>query len=214
MSEQFVAGYIQQLPYSDRVALDVGANIGLYTLPMSDKFKKVYAFEPHPDNQKSLQDNIDRFNKTNIEIIPKCISDKSDTVQLNTNPSNIGGHTINSKVATHDEWGFTGTQKLDVPAVTLDEFCKDLDVAFMKVDIEGAEDFVFEGAKEFLKRPNINIMIEIHNEVNRPKLFEFFKQFNFNIGGLGLIIGDGQMRQSLVPINQFDADHHYLLQKA
>lgn len=213
MSEQFVSGYINQLKHSDRVALDIGANIGIYTLPMADKFKKVYAFEPHPDNQQALQANLDKFGKTNVEIVPKCVSDRSGTILLNTNPHNIGGHTINSRVATHQEWGFVESKQIEVPAVTLDEFCKDLDVEFMKVDIEGAEDFIFEGAKEVLSRPRLNIMIEVHNEVNRPKLFKLFQDAGFKIGSLGIIMGNGQMIQGLVNVNQFDADHHYLLQK-
>ena len=213
MSEQFVAGYIQQLQPSNRIALDIGANHGLYTLPMSDKFSKVYAFEPHSENQKILQANLDRYNKTNIEIVPKCISDRSGTVLLNTNPHNPGGHTINNRVATHQEWGFENSKQIEVPCITLDEFCKDLDVGFLKVDIEGAEDFVFEGAREFLKRPNINIMIEVHNEVNRPRLYNFFKEFGFTIATLGLIIQDGGMHQALVQCAEFSADHHYLLQK-
>lgn len=213
MSEQFVAQYIQQLQYSDRVALDIGANIGIYSLPMSDKFKKIYAFEPHPDNQGSLEDNIKRYNKTNIEIVPKCVSNETGTIILNTNPYNIGGHTLNKRVATHEEWGFAGSQAIEVPAITLDEFCKDLDVAFMKIDIEGAEDFVFTGANEVLSRNNLNIMIEVHNEVDRPKLFSLFKNHGFKIGGLGLSITSQGMTQTLVEVSQFDADHHYLLIK-
>lgn len=218
MSEQFVQQYIQQLQPSNRVALDIGANIGMYTLPISDKFKQVYAFEPHPDNQKTLRDNILKYNKTNIDIIPKCISNITGTIKLNTNPGNIGGHTINNKVATHKEWGFENTTQIEVPCVTLDEFCKDLDVGFMKVDIEGAEDFVFEGAKEVLSRENLNIMIEIHNEVDRPKLFDFFRSFGFKIGGLGLSISldeqlNTKMLQMLIEVKEFNADDHYLMMK-
>lgn len=213
MSEQFVLQYIQQLPTSNRVALDIGANYGIYTIPMAHKFSKVYAFEPHPDNQLILNNNIIGNRITNVDIVPKAISNSSGMIKLNTNPHNPGGHTLSKKVAAHKEWGFENSIEFDVPTVTLDEFCKDLDVEFIKMDIEGAEDFVFEGAKEFLKRKSINIMIEVHNEVDRPKLFNMFKEFGFDIGGLGLLITEGTIRQALTPVYEFIADNHYLIRK-
>jgi FkbM family methyltransferase len=213
MSEEFVTQYIHQLIPSKRIALDIGANIGRYTIPMAEKFEKVYAFEPHEENQKQLWFNLNRFKKTNVEVIGKAISNSTGSVILNTNPHNIGGHTLSEKVATHIEWGFQNSQTIEVPSITLDEFCADKDVEFMKIDIEGAEDFIFEGATETLKRKNLNIMIEVHNEVNLPKLFEVFKDNGFSIGGLGLSFGSDGTYQKLIEVNSFVADNHYLIRK-
>lgn len=213
MSEQFVLQYIQQLQPSDRIALDIGANHGIYTIPMASKFKKIYAFEPHPQNISILEGNLKKYNIQNVEIVPKAVSNRSGTMNMTTNPHNSGGHTLSEKVASHQEWGFVNTTTLEVPTITLDEFCKDLDVEFMKIDIEGAEDFMFEGATEFLKRNSINIMLEVHNEVDRLKLFNMFKSFEFDVGSLGLLITSEGIRQALTPVNEFIADNHYLIRK-
>lgn len=211
MSEQFVVSIINHVPQSDKIALDVGANHGIYTTMLAQKFKKVFAFEPQPDNIEILQKNIQQFN--NVEIVAKAISDKSGSVKLNINPHNMGGHSISKKVAAHPEWGFTQQITMDVPAITLDEFCADKDVGFIKFDIEGAEDFIFTGAQETLKRPDLNILIEVHNEVNLKNLYDMFKSHNFRIFGLGLSFGPGTSHYETVLVNDFVADNHYFLIK-
>lgn len=214
MTEQFVSGFINSLGFNDCIALDIGANHGMYTIPLADKFKKVYAFEPVPNNVSILKRNLSIRNITNVEVVEKVISNVPGTMEMTLNPHNMGGHTINKNVATHQEWGFVDAPKIEVPAITLDEFCKDLDVQFMKIDIEGAEDFIFEGATETLKRDNLNIMIEVHNEVDREKLFKLFKDNGFNFYGLGLYMTPGEKPQTTaVPVDHFIADNHYLLTK-
>lgn len=211
MSEQFVSSVINSLQPSNRVALDIGANMGIYTAQLAPKFKKVYAVEAHPENAKQLAQNLKNFN--NIEIVNKAINTTNDPVILNINPHNHGGHSINSRVASHKEWGFTDSIKIEVPGITLDEFTKDMDVGFAKFDIEGAEDFIFLGATEFLKRRNLNIVIEVHNEVDRPRLFKLFKDNGFAIWGLGLVIASAGTRFETVLVEEFSVDSHFLLSK-
>lgn len=211
MSEQFVSSVINHVPKCDRIALDIGANMGIYTAMMAPKFKKVYAVEAHPENAKQLTQNMSAF--SNVEIVNKAINKTNDPVLLNINPHNHGGHSINSRVATHAEWGFTEKLQVEVPGITLDEFTKDMDIAFAKFDIEGAEDFIFEGATEFLKRKNLNIVIEVHKEVDMSKLFDTFKSNGFMIWGLGLVISAAGTRYETVPVNEFTFDQHFLLSK-
>lgn len=212
MSEQFVQGYINQLPKSNRIALDVGANHGIYTKLLADKFAKVYAFEPVQDNILILTKNVKDC--PNVEIVPKAISHTTGTTRIHLNGNNPGGHTLSEKVKGHTEWGF-GTQAptIEVPTITLDEFCKDLDVEFIKFDVEGAEEFIFGGAHEVLSRKNINIMLEVHNEVDLDKLYKMFVGFGFRAITLGLSITDKGIRNEAVPANKFIADNHYLLVK-
>lgn len=212
MSEQFVTSVINSLPPTpDRVALDVGANMGIYTAMMAPKFKKVYAIEAHPGNAKQLAANLHGY--TNVEIVNKAVNATNDPVVLNVNAHNHGGHSINNKVATHPEWGFTESIQLEVPGITLDDLTKDMDVSFCKFDIEGAEDFIFKGATEFLKRKSLNIVIEVHKEVDMKKLFELFKDNGFSIWGLGLVIANGGTRYETVLVNEFSVDSHFLLNK-
>ena len=211
MSEIFVAACIQQHNESSGEALDVGANRGIYTEMLLQKFSKVYAFEPHPENVIYLHQKFKLHPK--LEIVPKAVSNVTGKTLLQINPHNYGGHTLSSKVAAHPEWGFTEKKEIEIETVTLDEFCEGKNIQFMKVDIEGAEDFIFEGATKTLSKPDLNIVIEVHKEVDLNKLFKFFKSFDFRIYGLGLVIGGGSNRYETVEVDCFDADHHYLLAK-
>lgn len=70
MNEGFVRNKIESLPVSDGIALDIGANHGMYTSLLAQKFKKVYAFEPHPDNFKIIQE---RVTDKNVEFVNKAV---------------------------------------------------------------------------------------------------------------------------------------------
>lgn len=215
MSEQFVMHCINNLTLSEKAAMDIGANIGKYTVPLSKKFKKVYAVEPHPDNIALLKQNTNGC--PNIEVFEGVISNKTGTTTLNVNKTNMGGHTLNENVSKHKEWGFYAPEVLsDIKSITLDEFCKDKDIELLKIDIEGAEDFIFEGATETLKKPNINILIEVHNEVDTEKLYKIFESNGFRAYCIGMVFNSGRessIRLEVVPSTKFIADEHYLLKK-
>lgn len=80
MNESFVEKTILQTNTPNGIALDIGANHGIYTKLLAKKFVHVYAFEPHPDNLKFLN-----FKKPNVTVIPKAIGLKNEIIQLFTN---------------------------------------------------------------------------------------------------------------------------------
>lgn len=208
--EFFVSTIINGLQPSKKVAIDVGANHGIYTELLAKKFDQVLAVEAHPDNVQILKE---RFKDTpNVKVIPMAINKTNDPVTLNVNVLNPGGHSINNKVATHPEWGFTETVKLEIPGITLDELTKDLDVEFIKMDIEGAEDFVFEGATELLKK-KLNIMIEVHKEVDLEKLYKTFTDNKFQVHALGIVLSSNETRYETCMMGGLEEDQHYYLIK-
>lgn len=211
MSEQFVSSVINAVGEKDRVALDIGANHGIYTAMMSPKFKKVYAVEPHPDNLAIIKKNLEEFK--NIEYVSKAVSSSTGTIDLNVNTLNQGGHSINEAVAKHSEWGFT-SKKITVDSISLDDLTKDLDVAFAKFDVEGAETFIFDkNATNFLKKEKLNIVVEVHKEVDMKKLYEIFKDNEFDIWGLGLVLNGSVHRLETIPVLKFHVDNHFLMSK-
>ena len=58
-NENWVKQFIHNLPVQENgIALDIGANHGIYTKILADKFSTVYAFEPHPNNVSKIKTNI------------------------------------------------------------------------------------------------------------------------------------------------------------
>lgn len=129
----------------DDDVIDVGANIGFFTLIFSTlvgKFGKVYAFEPHPRIYKYLQGNLVLNKVDNVYAFNLALGNKSGTVKF----SDKKGDDINS-VVVDDDSGIT------VPAKRLDAVgIESVSVSLLKIDVEGYEKFVLEGAGHTLQK--------------------------------------------------------------
>lgn len=146
------------------VVLDAGANIGYFSLLLTDRCKEIYAVEPDKDNFNALNGNIERNNITNIKTFNLAFSDKRETLKLNK-AIKANWHTT-SKVREDSNDGV-------IDALTIDEFCKSQGFVpdIIKMDIEGFERFVIPGAKVVLQSVKY-LFFELHssymgiNEVN------------------------------------------------
>ena len=161
---KFIHDYLSK---SD-VMVDVGANIGAVSLLAADKITtgKVYCFEPTPKVFKKLQTNIVLNSLTNtIKSINSAVSNKSGYLQFIIEEESEVNHISNLDSSQIN-------QSIQVKSVSLDEFIlreKIKKINLLKVDVEGAEYSVFEGAKQSLKNHLIEIIVF---EVN-PKMKAF-----------------------------------------
>lgn len=138
------------------VCLDIGANIGSLTIPMSECAKKVYAFEAGPDIYGMLKSNIVANDIKNVEVLNLAVSNKKDVVYFHHNKGNVGG----SYVTTNTDV-YTTTA---VDAIRLDTWAKQelqrLD--FIKCDIEAFEVKFLKGARQTLKKYKPVMLIEFN----------------------------------------------------
>jgi FkbM family methyltransferase len=173
MHEPFIFDIIENLEPSNKIALDIGAHQGTISKRLSKKFKTVYAFEPHPQNIKKMHfRGIDE----NVIIIPQAISNNNIPVKLFLN-NNPYMHTLSNDMAkTYQDFDF-----IEVEATTIDEFCKDKDIGFIKCDIEGAEEFVFDTAINTLKNNKMNVIVEFHKGVSKNKIISLFQEYDYRI---------------------------------
>lgn len=135
------------------VFLDVGANMGYYTLLASRLVGEsglVVAFEPSPKNLQKLASNVAANNLTNVAIVSMALSDQADIARLwsapyyNTGVCSLSEDSAASKSAFH--W---------VPTTRLDELGCVANLAprarLLKLDAEGVEMHVLRGAVNFLR---------------------------------------------------------------
>lgn len=195
VGEDYFQNKMDSWPKQDGVALDIGANHGYYTKCLIEKFSQVFAFEPHPDNLVELN----KLKASNLEIVPCAVSDKPGKVKLYKNSLNVGGHTIFDKVAEEEIWGHNVADYMEVDAVTLDDFCKGRSIKAIKMDIEGAEDFVWNGAVETLKNNKMDILLETHSSVDCGKLLIFFNRLGYKV------------YENDVTVTEMRIDTHYLV---
>lgn len=129
------------------VCLDIGANIGYFTLIMArlvGEEGKVFAFEPEPHNFDLLVKNIAINGYHNITPIQKAISNKNGRAELFLDRVNPGSHSL---VRPEQNTHTFGGDVIEVETQTLDSFFRDYNgkIDFVKMDVEGAELTVLEG---------------------------------------------------------------------
>lgn len=142
--------------------LDIGANFGYFTLLASSavgREGRVFAFEPEPANFALLEKNIALNAYPQARAFATALSDRAGTVRLFTDSANLGNPSFSAENVP------PSSPHVDVPTVTLDELLasehdapKHFDL--LKMDVQGAEALVIEGAMELLKRDHPTLLIE------------------------------------------------------
>jgi FkbM family methyltransferase len=140
------------------VVLDVGANIGYYTLifaKLVGENGKVFAFEPDPSNFALLKKNVEINGYKNITLVQKAVSNKTGKTKLYLSDRNLGDHRIYD---SHD-----GRRCIEIDAIRLDDYFKNYNgkIDFIKMDIQGAEGGAIQGMCSLLKKnKNVKIVTE------------------------------------------------------
>ena len=157
---------------SDIHLIDVGANIGTHTIGFSNLYKSAISFEPNPIISKILEANIAINNINNAEIRKIALSNISGNMVLCVPDENYGNASL-KETETHASNGFElETQTLDSQLLGIYSVN---DLILLKVDVEGHELEVIEGAKKFIAMHNVIIVLEHTKSNNSEKLYNLLK---------------------------------------
>ena len=138
--------------------LDVGANIGLSALEFSRTAGpggRVIAFEPHPDTAARLRANLDRNGAANVEIVQSAVGAAPGTITFN--------ESADATLSSASVIPRNLVRSFDVPLTTVDLAWAEAGrpfVAVLKIDVEGGELAVLQGAGELLARDHPAILLE------------------------------------------------------
>lgn len=146
--------------------LDIGANVGFFSMLLGHLVTpsgRVHSFEPHPRNHELLSDNIASNRMHWVRVHRTALSNQPGEVTLNLNPVNDGGHSLGDFSNNPDLRGRDRSAlAVRVPCDTLDSFIvreKIASVDFIKIDVEGAEQLVFEGGRGLLARSDAPMIV-------------------------------------------------------
>ncbi len=143
--ETHVTAALQPFLQPGGVFVDVGANIGYYTLLAASRLGaqgQVFAFEPGVANCQLLQKSVDHNQFTNVQLFPNAVADVPRMVGLRMDDSN-GVIDITRQMDDMEQ----------VTAVTLDEaLASQTRIDVIKMDIEGAEGLALQGATQLLRQ--------------------------------------------------------------
>ena len=157
LSDSFEPWMWKHLQVSDGgTFVDVGAHVGKYTVQVAKHHPEsmVIALEPNPENFRALEKNVKENRLSNVKLYNLAAWNRKCILKLYTGDK--GGH--------HSVKREFGRGYDIVQATTLDDIVRDAGVErvdVVKVDVEGAEAEVVEGALEIIRRHHPKLVIEI-----------------------------------------------------
>jgi FkbM family methyltransferase len=152
------AGYMARHVRPGQTVVDVGANVGMFTMLLSrlvGPAGRVFAFEPGPQSYLLLCKNISANGCKNVVAERAAVLNRSGETDLLVCPTGESDNRI-AEVAERE-----GHERVRVKAIALDDYLDGRPVDFMKVDVQGAEPLVFRGmARTFAANPGLQVITE------------------------------------------------------
>lgn len=159
--EPHVTKALQSVLAPGQVFLDVGANVGYFTMMAAaivGPQGKVLAVEPFEHNYRLLQKSMEENGFDNIELFKCAAMDQSQSVTFS-----LGSRYNSGSFHLGDEGrDYCGTY--EVPAHPVDELVGERKVDVVKIDVEGAESFAFSGMQKTIERGRPIIVMEYSQE--------------------------------------------------
>ncbi|MBI2542869.1 MAG: FkbM family methyltransferase [Candidatus Aenigmarchaeota archaeon] len=157
--------------------VDIGANIGKYTVMISNQMKdngRIISIEPHPDNFKILEKNIEINELKNITPLNLACWNKKDSLKL----FNHENQPLLASV-TKSSGDFMEVAANSVDNI-LEEFGVD-DVDMIKLDVEGAEAKVLEGMDKLLRKGRVKIIFEAWDDEHLSDCRKLLGGYNYKV---------------------------------
>lgn len=145
------------------VVYDIGANLGYFTALLSRVVGtdgRVIAFEPDPYNTERLRRTVDLNALRNVQLEVAAVTDRGGSIDF------VAGRDTVSTVRLRDIDGPEEGEVMSVPAVTIDDLVEQQrcpSPQLIKIDVEGHEVQVLEGAVQVLKSYHPLILCEVHS---------------------------------------------------
>lgn len=158
---------------------DLGAHVGFYTLLASvlvGPEGRVFAFEPMPANEAYLRQHLRLNHITNVTVVAAAVSDRSGLAHFEPGPSTVCGR-------------LSANGPLEVPTVSLDDLVAAGEVPspdFIKIDVEGAELAVLDGARRLMGETHPTLFVSTHNRDIHPKCCRVLRSLGYDVQATGV----------------------------
>lgn len=188
--------HLSALVPEGKLAIDAGANVGLYSYWIARAASEVAAFEPQP----LLARRLGASGIRGLTMHNCALSDTMGVAELHV-PRNSNGE---ASLRTLD----VPTITVQVPLRTIDSFDFS-DVGFFKIDVEGHEEALLRGAENTLRRSDATLYIEVeerHNPGGLARITDW-------LAGLGYVNVQYRQNARMHPFSDFDLERDQLRQQ-
>lgn len=163
---------VRRLVREGDVALDVGANVGLYTRALSERVGpggRVLAVEPIPETFATLRYCVEQLGLGNVSLFECAVSSEPGEATMEVPEWTSGGLNFYRSRIVGGAEQHEGALVRKVRVRTLDEIARGAGrVGFVKCDVEGHELPAILGARQLIERDRPSLMIELSSDPNDP----------------------------------------------
>jgi FkbM family methyltransferase len=156
-------GLLDRLVPRNGIAVDVGANYGIYAYALANITSTVHCFEPLSE----CCAYIEALRSDRITVHNCALSDTAGTLRLHI--PRIQGRSMRTRASLEEPAGTFDVREVEVR--TLDSF-EFPEVDFIKIDVEGVESAMLRGARATLDRHHPSLLIEIGRERHSRQSFD------------------------------------------
>lgn len=192
--------------------VDIGANVGMFSLAARSLIGDegtVYSFEPNPEVQKRLYNNIEINQIKNVIIYPVGLGDSEGNFTLSVPHINSGEGTISK--FRENEYEDAKCHKVQVDVKIGDDVLYEAAPRLIKIDVEGGEVGVLRGISKLISKCRPLIVAEYvpqhlaRFDTTFDDILSIAKYHSYNIFALGLAKGSHGYQLSILPLDKSGA---------
>jgi FkbM family methyltransferase len=183
--EEFL--YFNQMLPDNSVVMDIGANIGIMTVPIAMKVRnaQVYAFEPVPTNVKALRRIVNHYKLNNVKIFETALGEEAGELKMvmpvNNNVREQGlSHVLEGDLNHALNQGdifSVPVRKLD----DIEELKSAEKITAIKIDVENFEYYVLKGGEALLRKHKPIIYCELWDNEKRYLTLNYLKGLGYKV---------------------------------
>jgi FkbM family methyltransferase len=155
-----VVSWIEENLKDNSTFLDIGANIGIYSVYIAQKYPKtnILSIEAHPEVFSLLEENKHLNKLSNLSVYNKCASNKNDQINF-MNPL------VDKHRGNYGDNRITETGKYAISSIRADSLDLNKPVSVIKIDVQGFDYYALLGCDKILSLSSPAIIIEWEPEM-------------------------------------------------
>ena len=178
---QCIINLINKFNYHDMVYCDVGGCIGELLQYYCQIMKRGYVFEPNIHNYEYLKNE---YSNRGVVVENLAIHSSSGDLNFMSKMGDQPGDHEGKLVRFQEDVDEDKYKLNKVSCITLDEYFKDKDIDFIKIDVEGGEWDVLRGAEKIMSEGKVIFQIEFHLDDGWENRYELIYDRGYNIYSL------------------------------